>query len=180
MRLFIAVNFHEQVIKQILDIQEHLCSQSLRGSFTRKENFHLTLAFLGETPGEKVNDLCRIIREIKSASFEIPFTRTGCFTHSRKELWWIGSDPDSPGLPLLTSIHEQLLELLVGAGISADTRPFSAHITLGREIKHSVPIILDCPHIVVRVDRISLMKSENIRGRLTYTEIFGMKMEDPH
>jgi len=173
MRLFIAVNFREKVIGQILDIQEHLRSQSLRGSFTRPENFHLTLAFLGETPGEKVDDLCRIIKGIDSASFEIAFTRTGFFSHSRKELWWLGAEPNSPALPILAAIHRKLLEQLLAEGFSVDTRPFSAHITLGREIKHSGPVILDTPDIIVSVDRISLMKSENIRGRLTYTEIFG-------
>jgi len=180
MRLFIAVNFYDRVIDQIVDIQERLRARSLRGNFTRRENLHLTLAFLGETPAEKVDDLRQIIETIRAVPFEILFTRTGCFTHSRKELWWIGAESNSPGIPLITSIHRELLERLLAAGFSVDTRPFSAHITLGREIKHSAPIILNPPNIAVRVDRISLMKSENIRGKLTYTELFGTEMENPH
>jgi len=173
MRLFIAVNFFECVIDKILKIQEQLRIQCLKGNFSRKENFHLTLVFLGETPEERVKDICRIINEIKTDPFEIVFSRTGCFTHSRKELWWIGTAPQCPGLPLLESMHTQLLENLLGAGLSADSRPFNAHITLGREIKHSTPIILDPPKINVKVDRISLMKSWQVSGRLTYTEIYG-------
>jgi len=173
MRLFIAVNFNGEIKDQILVLQEQLRDQSLRGNFTRPENLHLTLAFLGETPEEKIGSICRIIEDIKTPPFEIRFSRTGCFTHSGKELWWIGADPDSPGLALLQAAHRRLVDLLLEAGLPVDSRSFNAHITLGREIKHSGPIILDNPEITVRVDRVSLMKSEHIRGLLTYSEIFG-------
>ena len=173
MRLFIAVNFCEKIKNQIIVLQEQLRDQSLKGNFTRPENLHLTLAFLGETPEEKIGLIYRIIEEIKTPPLEIYFNRTGCFTHSRKELWWVGADPKSPGLPFLQAIQGQLVDLLIKAGLPVDRRSFNAHITLGREIKHSMPIILDNPAITVRVDRISLMKSEHIRGLLTYTEIVG-------
>jgi 2'-5' RNA ligase len=171
MRLFIAVNFTDEVKSRLLKIQEQLKSQSSRGNFTRPENLHLTLAFLGETPETQLEKLYDILEGIQSPAFAIPFNRTGCFTHSKKELWWIGTDPDSSSLPLLKAIHEQLLSRLLKEGFSVDTRPFNAHITLGREIKHTKPIILDCPEITVQTDHISLMKSEHLRTGLTYTEL---------
>jgi 2'-5' RNA ligase len=171
MRLFIAVNFTDEVKSRLLKIQEQLKSQSARGNFTRPENLHLTLAFLGETPETQLEKLYDILEGIQSSPLAIPFNRTGCFTHSGKELWWIGADPESPGLPLLKAIHEQLLSRLLEEGFPADTRPFNAHITLGREIKHKKPIILDCPEITVQADRISLMKSEHLKTGLTYTEL---------
>jgi len=150
----------------------------LKGSFTRPENFHLTLAFLGETPEEKLPDLFRIIEGIRFGPFEITFNRTGCFIHSRKELWWIGADKNSPGLPLLEAIHQELFSRLEEKGFSFDKRPFNAHITLGREIKHTLPVVLDTPGITVTVDRISLMKSEHIRGILTYTNLSLSRSQD--
>jgi 2'-5' RNA ligase len=171
MRLFVAVNFTGEVKSRIIDIQEKLRAQCIKGNFSRPENLHLTLVFIGETPEEKLETLCQIIRDMKSSSFDVAFNRTGCFTHSGKELWWIGAGKDCPGMPLLESIHGQLLRRLKDAGFSADARPFNAHITLAREIKHQKPITLDCPEITVTVDRISLMKSEHVRGVLTYTEI---------
>ena len=196
MRLFIAVNFNDEVKSRILEIQQQLRSQAYKGSFSRPENFHLTLAFLGETPEEKLEILSQIIEEIQSPAFDIVFNRTGCFTHSRKELWWIGAEPeedcaskmlcpcgarrggpDSPGIPHLKAIHGQLIDRLEKEGFSVDKRPFNAHITLAREIKHTSPMVIDCPEITVRVDRISLMKSENFKGALTYTELFGRQLE---
>jgi 2'-5' RNA ligase len=182
MRLFIAVNFNDEIKNRLLEIQDRLRAQCLRGNFTRSENFHLTLAFLGETSEERLNVLFRILEEINkppyeaTPPFEISFNRTGCFTHSRKELWWIGAERNSAGHSLLEAIHARLLDRLSEEGFSVDKRPFNAHITLGREIKHSQAITLDCPEIKISVDRISLMKSEHIRGVLTYTEIFGTSL----
>jgi 2'-5' RNA ligase len=171
MRLFIAVNFSSEVKNRLLKIQGQLKSQSSRGNFTRPENLHLTLAFLGETPETQLEKLYDILEGIQFPPFTIPFNRTGCFTHSGKELWWIGATKDSPGFPLLKAIHVQLLSRLLEEGFSVDTRPFNAHITLGREIKHTKPIILDCPEITVQVGHISLMKSEHLKTGLTYTEL---------
>ena len=176
MRLFVAVNFNDEIKSRLLELQKQLRSQALRGSFTRPENFHLTLAFLGETPEEKLQSLFDIIGEIQSPPFDIPFNRTGCFTHSRKELWWIGAEPDCPGLPIIKAIHRQLIDRLEKEGFSVDKRPFNPHITLGREIKRDRPIALDCQAITVRVGRISLMKSEHSVGVRTYTELFGQKL----
>ena len=177
MRLFIAVNFSDEIKTRILALQEELRSRVLRGSFTRPENLHLTLAFLGETSADRLEDLFRIIERVQSPPFKIRFTRTGCYTHSRKELWWIGMDSKSPELPLLRSINTQLSGSLINESFPVDTRPFNAHITLGREIKHTDPIIMDDPDIAVNVNRISLMESKRVRGLLTYTELFGKKLD---
>jgi len=175
MRLFIAVNFSNDIKNRILDVQEHLRSQSTRGNFTRPENFHLTLAFIGETPEEKLETLHKIIDNISSPSFDISFNRTGCFTHSNKELWWIGAEPDE--LSAMKAIHSKLIRDLLGAGFPVDSRPFNAHITLAREVKHLKPIVLTCPQIILKVNRVSLMKSEHLRGVLTYTELMGRDLK---
>jgi len=172
MRLFIAINFSEKIKNQILELQEQLRSQSSKGNFTKPANFHITLAFLGETPEEKIESICRIIDDIQITGFELCFNHTGCFTHSRKELWWVGADPKSPGLSILASIQGQLIDRLLKAGFSVDTRPFRAHITLGREIKHPSPIYLSPPRIIVNVRSISLMKSDHVSGGMRYTDMY--------
>jgi len=201
MRLFIAVNFSEEIKNRILALQEKLRSQASRGTFTVPQNLHLTLAFLGEVPvvaaeipaattaasamDEKLELLSGIISDpfiSGTLPFEIRFNHTGCFTHSGKELWWLGADKSCAGLPLIKALHERLLRLIPEEGFSVDKRPFSPHITLGRDIKHERPINLtigpDDPEITVAVDRISLMKSEHLKGKLTYTELFGKDLYD--
>jgi len=179
MRLFIAVNFDNAVKKQLLDIQTQLRSQCTRGNFTLPENIHLTLAFLGETPEEKVPSILKIIDDVQALALNLPgakplevfFIHPGCFTHSHKELWWIGADEACQGLSRLRAIHGELIKRLLDAGFSVDKRSFNPHITLGREVKHLQKITLNCSEIKVKVDRLSLMKSEHIGRVLTYTEL---------
>ena len=176
MRLFIAVFLDNEVRAELQRLQEQIRYQSHKGSFTRPENLHLTLAFLGETDQDRLKTLHGIIKEIKSPVFELTFNRTGCFSHSQKELWWVGADPNDSKLPLLRRLHSQLIKRLEEEGFPVDKRPFNAHITLGREIKHSAPIILDFQEIKVKVDRISMVKSERLSGVLTYSEIFAQSL----
>ena len=171
MRLFIAVLLNGSVKKSLEKLQEQLRSQTSSGSFTRPKNFHMTMAFLGETPENKLPVLHRIIEEINFSPFEISFNRTGCFKHGGKELWWAGNDPNDTNLPKLKSIHGHLINDLEIEGFPVDKRPFHAHITLGREIRHTKPIVLDCPEILVKVERISLMKSEHVGGGVRYVEL---------
>jgi len=171
MRLFIAVNCDDEVKRQILKLQERLRVQAVRGNFSRPENLHVTLAFLGETPQARLDCLYHIVESVQAPPFEITFNHAGCFKRRSAELWWLGANPADPGLATLTAIQKQLVHLLEAERFYVDKKPFSAHITLGREIARQQPIALDCPSIPIRVERISLMKSEHIRGVLTYTEL---------
>ena len=175
MRLFIAVNFDDETKNRLLKVQEQLRSGASGGNFTRSENLHLTLAFLGETPDDKLEILFRIMEEVRASPFDVSFNKTGCFSRSHRKLWWIGMDRNSPGLSCLEAIHGQLLSLLLDAGFLVDKRPFNAHITLGREVLHTHPVVLDYPAISINVDRISLMKSEHHGGVLIYTELYGRR-----
>jgi 2'-5' RNA ligase len=171
MRLFIAVNFSDDIKSSIIKIQNIIKAKSLKGSFSRPENLHLTMAFLGETSSKQVPLVCSVMEKASAqcGPFSLDFTRTGFFKHGNKELWWIGADLG--GSENVFRLRRLLEEGLYEAGIYFDERPFNAHITLGREIKHSSPIEIPEIKISVPVDRICLMKSEHINGSLLYTEI---------
>jgi 2'-5' RNA ligase len=48
MRLFIAIEFNDDIITSLKGIQQNLKSCGLKGRYTREENLHLTLAFIGD------------------------------------------------------------------------------------------------------------------------------------
>jgi len=179
MRLFIAINCDDETKKLLLSVQEKIKSQSLKGNFSRPENIHLTLVFLGETPENYVQSICLAIKEALSppvAPFSLTFSQTGCFSHSNKELWWIGAGHSDTSLGTLKNLRQRITGGLSEAGVAFDDRPFNPHITLGREIKHNAPIVIDRQKIIFPVNRISLMKSERSGGVLVYTEIFGQNL----
>ena len=176
MRLFMAINCNDETKNLLLSVQDKIKAQSTKGNFSRPENFHLTLVFLGETPEEHIPDICSVIEKAMAppiAAFSLPFTQTGCFRHSHKELWWIGVEQADPSLRVIKNLRQRIVDGLSTMGIPFDNRSFHPHITLGREIKHDVPIVIPKPKITLPVNRISLMKSGRIKGILVYTEIFG-------
>jgi len=183
MRLFIAVNFDDAVLDRLVELQERLRAQALRGNYTRRENLHLTAAFLGETPP----DLLPAIEGCVSAGvaagvtggggpFTLVFSRTGRFVHSRKELWWAGPEAGSPGVGQLAALRGRLCAALDAAGVSFDRRPFSAHVTLGREIRPGGPVVLPAVEIAAPVRRLSLIESRREGGVLRYRELFGQEL----
>jgi len=175
-RLFISVNCNEKVKKQILNVQEKIKSLSIKGNFSLPENIHLTLVFIGETPDDTIQTITSAVDKAlipPVAPFTLTFTTVGCFKHSNKELWWIGTDHNDKYLDILKTIRVRITNDLLSNGVHFDNRLFNPHITLGREIKHESPIIIPKQEIIYTVNRISLMKSERISGKLTYTEIFG-------
>jgi len=178
-RLFISVNGDDKTRNQLLSVQEKIKTQSVKGSFTRPENMHLTLVFIGETPEDKIQLISSVIDKALDppvAPFTLTFSTVGCFKHSNKELWWIGTERNDMRLNTLETIRRRIVKDLSSKGVSFDNRPFNPHITLGREIKHESPIIIPKQEIIFPVNRISLMKSERISGILTYTEIFGLNL----
>ncbi|MDR1127838.1 MAG: hypothetical protein LBL20_00880 [Treponema sp.] len=189
MRLFIAVNFDGEFTGRVLEIQERLRALAARGNFSHPGNLHLTLVFLGETGAGFVPAIRDIIAALPSSGpFSINFDRAAHFRRNWKELWYIGAAPGSPGLERLLELRAKLvkgIEAIAEAGsapprlpengepLSFDRRPFSAHITLGRELRLKTetgpfPVQLEAP-----IRRVSLMQSENRNGRLVYTELFG-------
>jgi 2'-5' RNA ligase len=184
MRLFIAVNFDDAVKSRLLGIQGLIKKQALRGNFSRPENLHLTLVFIGETPSNLVPTIISAVQKIPPGqkAFSVTLSHTGCFRHSGKELWWIGAEGNEADA--LIELRRYISDELEAAAVPFD-RPhrgrsgtFRAHITLGREIRPSAPIELPRVQIKAPIRRISLMKSEHIGGVLVYTEIAGRDLED--
>ena len=183
MRLFIAINLNRETEDALIAVQERLRERAAAGNFSRRENLHLTMAFLGEKPESLLPSLRRITGDPGLSGgggpLRLNLRRSGCFRHGGKELWWIGPAEDDPGLPRLLALREQLAAALEGAGIDFDKRPFKAHITLGRDIRGipadwaPQPGLVPEGGIPFELKRLSLMKSEHSGGLLRYTEIFG-------
>lgn len=94
---------------------------------------HLTLHFLGETDVEVLDNIGEVLNDAASAHrpFEITAARLGCFPNvKRPRVVWVGVLGNTEAL---AALHRDLgLRLKQAIGFSPDTRPYSAHLTLGR------------------------------------------------
>jgi len=98
--------------------------------WTREENLHLTLKFLGETPLEKLNGVCEALRTV-SCAWPIPvnFHGLGFFPNERRpRVSWIGMEAPQT----LTALAVSIEEALAGVGVPREERAFTPHLTLAR------------------------------------------------
>ena len=170
MRLFFAINFQKEVKDALAAVQNDLRRQAVRGNFTLYENLHLTLVFIGEVQDRQADRLLQITRELETEPFALRFTHLGRFKRDGGELVWVGMEKST----LLLSLYENLAARVRAAGFIVETRPYKPHLTLARAVRFrdgfSLPGYKMQP-VEAAVTEISLMKSERLNGRLTYTQL---------
>lgn len=174
MRLFVALTFSQPERDQILRIQRQLKRQCTAGNFTRPENLHLTLAFLGDIPPEQIPTLRDILTETASKAhpFSLSYDQLGHFPGKGKEkLWYLGCETP----PALNALVQNLHSHLIKSGFSLEDRAFLPHVTLGRRcLSEEKPEII-FPPISAEFSTMELMMSAQIAGLLTYVPIFSVK-----
>jgi 2'-5' RNA ligase len=133
-RLFIAISLPESVKAELLRVQAEIKEALPRGCvrWTRPEQFHLTLKFLGSIEPNRVAALSDSLREC-CASFpalRLQAERVGFFPDLNypRVIWaWVHDAQEQ--LPVLQSAIEQA----VGSFTSEKSeKQFTGHVTLGR------------------------------------------------
>ena len=171
MRLFVAITLSEEVRDGLLKAIEDLKEASVRGNFTQQQNLHLTLVFIGET--DKAKDAMRALDSVCAPPVELAFRGLGSFRRPGGSLFWIGAGSN----PALAELYRRCYAEISKAGFTPENRAFKPHLTLGREvvIKDGFDpnkVSADIPTMRMTAEKISLMKSERLGGRLVYTEIY--------
>jgi 2'-5' RNA ligase len=171
MRLFIAINFSDQIKNNLYEITQRLKNASVQGNFTRRGNFHLTVVFIGETT--KISSVKQAMNKVSAEPFRLTLGGLGKFRRNGGDIYWIGVDQSTN----LSKVYNQLFGELTKAGFAIEKRDFKPHLTLGRKVilrgnfdKNQFSRTIS--PMSMEVDKISLMKSERINGRLAYTEIY--------
>lgn len=163
MRIFIAIRLTEAFKASIMDAQEGLREQGVRGNFTRPENLHLTLAFIGET--DRIDDIKAAVASVKLDPFVITTGQLGCF-NGRSRVLWMGIQ----GKEKMKTLALRLRKALDERGINYSHGPFQPHITLVRQPTET-PLDIKPEDASMTVREIAVMKSERIDGRLVYTTL---------
>lgn len=171
MRLFTAVCFGDETKKSLYEAAKAV-KNTADGNFTRKENFHLTLVFIGET--ERREDIEKALSEIEFSAFDYEFKGLGTF---EKGIFWAGIKRNKS----LEGLHKAVKNKLSEIGIKTEDRSFSPHITLARKFRPTEKTDFKAAENLLpkgkhRAERISLMLSERVDGVLCYTEIFSKKL----
>ena len=167
MRLFIAINFDAQTRARLATLGDQLRARSRSGNFSRAENLHLTLAFLGEGNEKRAEAAKTAMKTIHFRAFAVSVERVGRFQRADGDVWWAGLAASET----LMDLQSRLTAQLVAAGFILEKRRYRPHITLGRRVvTDAAPWSIE--PFGETVGAIDLMKSERQGGGMRYTSIY--------
>ncbi len=135
MRTFIAIELPEKTKAELGNIQEELKLTGADVKWVKPENIHLTLKFLGEIDKGLLKKISSILIEISSRNkyFNICLSKLGVFPNLKyPRVIWIGLNDNQQVVDIAEALEKQLIRI----GLPAESRPFTAHITLGRIRSH--------------------------------------------
>ena len=129
-RLFIAVDLPEVILKQL----EPLCCGVPGARWSRAEQLHLTVRFIGEVDGTTADEIADTLAALDGDPFSMRLTGVGHFPpRGAPKILWVGVDKN----PALEKLHRQIAAALAPFRLPPERRKFRPHITLAR--LHNTP-----------------------------------------
>jgi len=188
LRLFYAVPVPADArakVGELIDrVQSSVGDGMARIRWVRVDGLHLTLRFLGATPARLQPALAAAADTVASAAapFEVALSGGGAFPSlSRPRSLWVGVSEGGDGL---TDLADRLSQLAREVGIELETRPFAAHLTLGRTdgvrlgpaAARALADAASAIDIRFTADRVVLFRSVLAPGGAQYTPIHQAKL----
>ena len=179
-RVFCAIELPSLVLEKI---SEHItrlraAAPDSPASWSRPENVHLTLKFIGEIAQTRIVDLSQAAANAVAgfSPFEIVIKETGSFPkRGTPRVFWIGIEDHSGQLAQLQAkLEEECLRL----GFEKEVRAFNPHLTIARGRKPQGARALATAHkemgfpsTEVCVNQLSVIRSELSSKGSNYTTI---------
>ncbi len=131
-RSFVALDIPPRVQEILAGLTAELRQTRAPVSWVPADRIHLTLKFLGNVSPERVEAVCDALVPVaaSNASFRLQPYGCGAFpTIKQMRVVWVGLRGDEQAL---ASIQKSVEAALAPLGFESETRPFRAHLTLGR------------------------------------------------
>lgn len=176
-RIFIAINLPEDIRKKLVDFQGKWPELPIR--WTRPDNIHITLVFIGYAADEDLLEVCKITKEValRHTSFFVNLNKI-CYGPPKKmppRMIWVSGEKSQE----FSSLRDDLEKSLTGSpkiSFSSENRAFSPHITLGRIRQwewrriepEERPEVSEEVNLNFSVDSIEVMESELKKGGAEY------------
>lgn len=188
-RAFIAVELPDKIKKSIASLAGELDEAKIPVKPVRRENLHITLKFLGQSPPAELEKVKAALDACARGAepFPLAFRGVGAFPSAeRPSVLWAGAHDETGSL---ASLADKLEERLPEAGREKEQRVFHPHVTAAR-VKKSVKsagkkIIRqwleenkDADFGLMRVRRLSLIESRLSCEGPSYSLLAGFDLPD--
>ncbi|MEE4244803.1 MAG: RNA 2',3'-cyclic phosphodiesterase [Kangiellaceae bacterium] len=162
-RLFFALDFNDEFKSSLY---QQCMMFDINGRRVNKENYHLTLQFLGSVNNHQVYDIIERVSIPGIKPFHLSLDKTGYFVKNEIMFIEVGQGRDSIKR-LSTHIRQQLRDIEF---IKRDKQKFHPHLTIARDTKPPVDFELMQP-LDYRVKTFCLMESVEIKSGVYYQTI---------
>jgi RNA 2',3'-cyclic 3'-phosphodiesterase len=188
-RAFIAIDLTEDVRAALGEVQDRLkrAHTSVKVSWTKVDNLHLTLQFLGYVEEEAVGKISAELEALATmcTPFEVKVAGAGVFPDERRpRVLWAGCSDGGQLKALAKSVQTAMQSL----GFQPEHREFSAHLTLGRvkrpqpdaALTRALDSIKNEVFGAMRVEAIHLYQSELHPDGSIYSKLSSHQLGERH
>lgn len=173
MRLFIALELKDDIKDKISAYQSELKTKGVRGNFSRRENLHITLAFIGECGKETMKEIQSALSQLDESAFDIVFSGFDFFSGVLYLDVERNENFDSLALKVRKALDEK--------NIDYDRKKAKAHVTVLR--KPEIPDGLNLKEYgrkirfeAKNVNSVVLYESTRINGILQYIKKYEKRL----
>jgi 2'-5' RNA ligase len=180
-RAFIAIDLPDDVRAAIEEAQARLkrAHVGVKISWTKIDNLHLTLQFLGYVEEAVVDPIKSGLQHATNGHqpFDVSVHGAGAFpTENRARVIWVGCDDAEGRLKMLARAVQDAMRPL---GFEPEHREFSAHLTLGRvkvprpdvALTRAIESLKNTAFGTLRVEAIHLFESQLHPEGSIYTKL---------
>ncbi|MCW5730146.1 MAG: RNA 2',3'-cyclic phosphodiesterase [Alphaproteobacteria bacterium] len=124
-RLFAAIALPDEIRASLAPIMAGIPG----AKWTRPENLHLTLRFIGNVDGRLFRDIADSLSHVRGEPFELRLSGVGQFGEGRRvDLVWAGVQASEP----LRHLQARIEQRLRAEGLEPEPRKYHPHVTLAR------------------------------------------------
>lgn len=176
MRAFIALDIPQALREDVAALARQL-KTSVRGRFVPRENYHVTIAFLGDVIERELADAMLALDEAASrfAPVELAPDGLGKFGRANDATLWLGFTQDPKLMELAAFVRAELDD----ASVSFDAKPFLPHLTIARRaaLDHGMLPALPFP-APAHTGELSLFKSTLTGDGAIYEPVYTVRLGD--
>jgi len=184
-RIFIAINLPENIRDELIKYQKKWLDLPVR--WTKRENLHLTLVFIGYVNDQEIAKICQAVRETVSRkpSFSINLTKIIYGPPKKKpfRMIWLEGEKNEQMAILKKDLEKSLVDSEIN--FIQENRDFHLHLTLARiktwqwrEMEpEEIPEINEDISLTFQVNSIEIMESQLRRQGPIYTILESIKLK---
>ncbi len=129
-RLFLAIELPDEVRSHLIEVRKALESVLPKVAYTRAENLHLTLKFLGEVEPKRLDAITESLGKISTTRIELVGQALECFPN-RGSIRIVAASMGGTLAPL-GALHQAIEQRCQHLGFEREQRVYRPHATLAR------------------------------------------------